>query len=238
MNRVVKALMGIVLFQSLMVSAQAADLADKPKKAKAPVAAAAPAPAIEQVSPWMIRVRAIGVLPSESAKLFAGGAQVDASAKITNSVVPEIDVSYFFTKNFAVEAICCLTPHSIKGTGAIANQGKIGNTILLPPTVLAQYHFTDFGKFKPYAGVGLNYTHYFNNGEGPNYSSLKIKDSWGVAGQIGFDYMLDSHWGINVDVKKIVMQPNATVVLAGTTDVSAKVKINPWIIGTGVTYRF
>ena len=35
-----------------------------------------------------------------------------------------------------------------------------------------------------------------------------------------------------------MMEPHATVVLAGATDVTAKVKINPWIIGTGVTYRF
>ena len=94
------------------------------------------------------------------------------------------------------------------------------------------------GGWVPYVGVGLNYTHYFINGVGPNYSGLKIKDSWGVAGQIGFDYMLDRHWGINFDVKKIMMEPHATVVLAGATDVTAKVKINPWIIGTGVTYRF
>ena len=232
MNRLTKAVLGILLFQSMALAALAADLGAKKPEPQAP------APVIEPYSPWMVRVRAIGVIPTESASIFAGGARLGASAKISNSVVPEIDLTYFFTPNLAVEAICCLTPHRIKGTGAIATYGEIGKTVLLPPTILAQYHVTALGNFKPYVGVGLNYTHYFNNGEGPNYSSLKIKDSWGVAGQIGFDYMLDRHWGINFDIKKIMMEPHATVVLAGSTDVTAKVKINPWIIGTGVTYRF
>ncbi len=232
MKPLVKFVFGLLLAHSLILSAQAADPAEKKRNVQPA------APVIEPYSPWMVRVRAIGVIPTESASIFAGGARLAASAKINNSVVPEIDLTYFFTPNLAVEAICCLTPHTIKGTGAIAGFGEIGKTVLLPPTILAQYHVTEFGKFKPYVGVGLNYTHYFNNGEGPNYSSLKIKDSWGVAGQIGFDYMLDRHWGINFDVKKIMMEPHATVVLAGTTDVTAKVKINPWIIGTGVTYRF
>ena len=59
-----------------------------------------------------------------------------------------------------------------------------------------------------------------------------------MAGQIGFDYMLDKHWGVNFDVKKIMMEPNATVTLLPATAVTAKVKINPWIIGTGITYKF
>ena len=85
----------------------------------------------------------------------------------------------------------------------------------------------------------MNYTHYFKNGgAGPSYANLSIKDSWGVAGQIGFDYMLDKHWGINFDVKKIMMEPNATVTLLPSTPVTAKVKINPWIVGTGITYKF
>jgi outer membrane protein len=59
-----------------------------------------------------------------------------------------------------------------------------------------------------------------------------------VAGQIGFDYMIDRHWGINFDVKKIYIEPKATVTLLPATPLTANVKIDPWIIGTGVTYRF
>jgi OmpW family len=32
----------------------------------------------------------------------------------------------------------------------------IGKSWLLPPTLTLQYHFTDFGAFKPYIGAGVN----------------------------------------------------------------------------------
>jgi outer membrane protein len=49
--------------------------------------------------------------------------------------------------------------------------------------------------------------------------------------------MLDKHWGLNVDVKKLWLRPDATASLGGTP-VTAKVRLDPWLISTGVTYRF
>lgn len=218
---------------TLAMPALAADL---------PVRVDAPAPApvfLDNYHPFMIRVRAIGVLPDSSATVSAAGAVIPgASLKVSNSVVPEVDISYFFTKNIAIEAICCISPHNIKSAGTIAGLGKVGSTVVFPPTVLLQYHFTGLGAFKPYLGVGVNYTHYFRDSNGANFAGLKVRDSWGVAGQVGFDYMLTDNWGINFDVKKIMMEPNARVTLLPAVPITAKVKINPWVIGMGVTYRF
>ena len=231
MKKLVVSAIAALSFAATAASTQAADI-------PARVEAQPPAP-IEVFNPWMIRVRAIGVLPESSARIRAGGVLIPgASAKISNSVVPEVDITYFFSRNLAVEAICCVTPHRIKATGAIAALGRIGSTLVFPPTVLLQYHFTNFGAFKPNVGVGVNYTHYFNNSAGPLFANLKIRDSWGVAAQIGFDYMIDKHWGINFDVKRIYMQPNARVTLLPALPIRAKVKIDPWIIGAGVTYKF
>ena len=243
MSSLARSLVGSLLLLATSLSAQAAEPSKKKKAKAAPAVASsmvAKTPMIEPFNPFMIRIRAIAIVPDSSAKVYAGGARVaGASLDVSNSYVPEVDLSYFFTQNLAVEAICCLAPHTVKGKGALAGTGDLGDTLLFPPTVLAQYHFTDFGAFKPYVGVGVNYTHYFKNGgAGPNYANLKIKDSWGPAAQIGFDYMIDKHWGFNFDVKKILMEPNATVTLLPSTAVTAKVKINPWIIGTGVTYKF
>ena len=77
----------------------------------------------------------------------------------TNSFVPEFDISYFFTQNIAAELILGVTPHHVYGTGAAATDGlDVGKAWLLPPTLTLQYHFTDFGAFKPYIGAGVNYT--------------------------------------------------------------------------------
>lgn len=234
MKGLIRSALGVALLGLAALPAAAADLPT--------VKGAAPAPVIEAWSPWMVRVRALAVLPQDGGKgkvYLPGGAQIPgASLGVSNSVVPEVDISYFFTKNLAVEAICCITPHSVKAKGTIAALGKLGDVIVFPPTVTLQYHFTELGAFKPYVGVGVNYTHYFRNGSGANFAGLKVKDSWGVAAQIGFDYMIDRHWGFNFDVKKVWMQPKASVTLLPATPLTAKVKIDPWLVGAGVTYRF
>lgn len=220
------------------LAAPAALAADLPSKKEM---AAAPAPVVEEFMPWMVRIRALAFVPQSSANLYAAGAPIDGTLKVQNAVVPEIDISYFFTKNIAIEAICCVVPAKINAKGATAALGNVGDVVAFPPTITLQYHFTDFGAFKPYVGVGVNYTHYFPNGNGANFANLKVDDSWGIAGQIGFDYMIDKHWVFNVDVKKIYMQPNAQVNLltgGGAVPVVAKTKIDPWLIGVGVGYRF
>ena len=184
-------------------------------------------------SPWMIRLRALGVITQDSG--YVGGV-AGSDLSYSDTVVPEFDVTYFFTNNLAAELILGTTFANIDGDGSIAGLGKIGKTWLLPPTVTLQYHFTDFGNFKPYVGAGLNYTIFYNEKAG-SAQSLDIKNTFGVALQAGFDYMLDEHWGLNVDVKKIFLRPDFDVNVGGT-EMSGKAKLDPWLIGAGVSYRF
>jgi len=216
-----------LLAGTALTSAQAADL---PSTKMAPAA-----PIMTQWSPWMIRGRALFVVPQESAKLKIGGAPiVGGDVNISNSVVPELDISYFFTKNIAVELILGVTPHNVKGAGTLAG-ARIGSAWLLPPTLMLQYHFTDLGPFKPYVGVGVNYTVFFNEKAKGGFTSFDLKDTFGLALQVGADYMINDHWGINFDVKKIFLEPKVKV---NNGLITGKVKIDPWLIGAGVTYRF
>lgn len=215
--------LGLLASAAALSEARAADIAQD----STPVIAAVPA----DWSPFMVRVRAIGVLPDSSAKLNIGG-----SAHVSKDVMPEIDFSYFFTPNLAVEVICCASRHKITGRGAISGLG-IGKTWVIPATVTAQYHLTNFGAFKPYIGAGVNYSIYFKESDASGISRLNLKNSVGPAAQIGFDYMIDEHWGLNVDLKKIYMEPKIRL-NAGGVDVRGKAKINPWVTGVGLAYRF
>lgn len=212
----------------------AADLPPKPAYKAAPMA--------EPFNPWMIRVRALGVVTRNSGYVD----QVPGSGlSTTDTVVPELDITYFFNKNWAAELILGVTKHHITGTGAAATNGlDVGKAWLLPPTLTLQYHFTNFGAFKPYIGAGVNYTVFFSqtagnvaNGAGVIVTSSHLKNTFAPAAQIGFDYMIDKHWGINVDVKKIWLRPEWD----GNSNVGAltgKVNLDPWLIGAGVTYKF
>ena len=231
-----------------MGSAQAADLQAAPVYTKAPV--------VEPWNPWMLRVRALGVLPDGNSTVNVGNPLIAALSspnsglKIGDAVVPELDISYFFTKNIAAELILGVTRHSISGTGAL-NGLNVGKSWLLPPTLTLQYHFTDFGAFKPYIGAGVNYTVFFSQsaantpavvpglpGVPLSVTSLHISNQWGAAVQFGFDYMIDRHWGLNVDVKKLWLQPNYSAVVNGAIPVTGRANIDPWLVGVGVTYKF
>ncbi|WPP03440.1 OmpW/AlkL family protein [Methylocella tundrae] len=224
----------------LGASAVAAFAADLPI---APAPALTPAPALpEAFQPFQVRLRAVGVLPEGGGILQnnATGGFVSGGVKASDAVIPELDVSYFFTKNIAIEAVCCVSYHNLFLKGGTLNGSYIGHTLLFPPTVLLQYHVTTLGAFQPYAGVGVNYTHFFSvHPDGQILNSLSLGDSWGVAGQIGFDYMIDDHWGLNFDVKKLLMNTRVNATVApGIASVSGNAAISPWLIGAGITYRF
>ncbi|QWD65307.1 OmpW family protein [Polynucleobacter sp. MWH-Aus1W21] len=194
----------------------------------APIAAQAQA----EENPWMLRVRAVDLL-------FQNGQSNTVSTlnvKAQNEWIPEVDVSYFFTKNIAAELVLTY-PQQVNITAGSGNS-NVGKVSALPPSLLVQYHFTELGAFKPYVGVGVNYTIFGNRQNFPALgNSVQVdQNSVGVVGQIGADYMFDKNWGLNLDVKYATMSTNVTTVQGGTN--LGKLTLNPWMPAVGVTYKF
>jgi outer membrane protein len=205
-----------------------------------------PAPVIDEYGPgWMIRLRGLGVVPQEG----SGNWRLDhahsvildgADLNITDTVVPELDISYFFTKNIAAELILGVTPHQVNSAGTLSTTshlGEIGTVWLLPPTLMLQYHFYLDKGIKPYVGAGVNYTIFFNENSGASFHDFNLNDNWGWALQTGVDVPLGGNWFFNVDLKKIFLDTTASVGF-GHHLVTADVQIDPWLIGVGVGYRF
>ena len=226
MNRFAK---GLLAATALIFAAPAAFAADSVVAPPASEIQAVP----EALSPWQIRVRALGVIAENKGHVNGvPGSDLDYSKSIT----PELDITYYFTDNIAAELILGTTYANINGAGSISSLGKVGKTWILPPTLTLQYHFTNFGAFKPYVGAGVNYTIFYNQDAG-SADYLKVKNTFGGALQFGVDYMIDEHWGLNFDVKKLFLEPKFDVTVGGQ-ELSGKAKLNPWLIGTGITYRF
>lgn len=179
---------------------------------------------------WMIRARALGVVPMEDSSITPIGGK----ANVDNSVVPELDFSYFFTPNVSAELIAAVTPHNVNVTGSSAgSKVDVGSAWLLPPTLTMQYHFNQLQSVKPYVGAGVNYTHFFNEDAGA-LSSVSYDDSFGGALQAGVDIPLKDNWYANIDVKKVYINTTATF----NGGIKADVDIDPLLIGVGVGYRF
>ncbi|MCP5410617.1 MAG: OmpW family protein [Alphaproteobacteria bacterium] len=181
---------------------------------------------------YQIRLRGLGVLPDpEGSKVFISGANIGGKTSLTDSGVPEIDATYFVSEHFAVEAIAATTKHSASHSVA----GPLGSVWLLPPTVTVQYHLQPTDPlFRPYVGVGLNYT-FFYNAKSP-LPGISYDDNAGFALQAGADIPVGKDgYFLNVDVKKLFL---GTTLHAASGTVKGDVNIDPWIVGAGVGIRF
>ncbi len=188
---------------------------------------ALPSAAQADEAPWLVRVRAVNLDPANK-----DSTGLDLS--INSKVIPEFDVSYFFTPEIAAELVLTYPQkQTIRSAGA-----DIGSLKHLPPTLTLQYHYNALGAFKPYLGAGINYTRFSNVNFAPAVEtalqpSLK-KNSVGLALQVGFDYEIARNWVVNFDVKKV--QIRTDVSSFGTK--AGEFKVDPWLIGAGVGWRF
>ena len=179
---------------------------------------------------FQLRVRALGVVPDEDSSVTAGGARLNGDIDVSNALVPEVDLTYFLTNNIAVEAIAGTARHELDFNGA-----NLGDVWILPPTVTLQYHFSPQNAFSPYVGAGINYSMFYGEDAGKGFNNLDVDSGVGPALQAGFDYWINDHWGVNLDVKKIWLDIDASL---NNGAIKADVELDPWLIGAGVSYRF
>ncbi len=192
------------------------------------VSTAAMAQQQQDEGPWMMRVRVLNMNPANKSS-DPTGTLGNNTIHVANKTFPEIDFSYFFTKNIAAELILTYPQkHDVTLSG-----NKIGSFKHLPPTLTLQYHFLPDSQFRPYVGAGINYTRISDvnllNGAG----SLD-KSSWGAALQAGFDVKVGRNSFINFDIKKVYIE---TDVKQNGTKVST-LKVDPLLVGVGYGFKF
>ena len=194
------------------------------------LAAALVAPSLRaEDGPWMIRLRAVALQPANKSDAFS---TVGADAiHVSNKTIPDVDISYFFTKNFSAELVLTVPQeHDVTLNGV-----KLGTFKHLPPTLTAQWRFLPGETFNPYVGAGLNFT---------LISDVKLADgaldldksSLGLAAQAGVDIQLAPKWHLNVDVKYVQIKSDVKVAATGAKVTT--VKVDPMLYGVGIGYRF
>ena len=173
--------------------------------------------------PWMVRVRAVSL---SSANTDTTG----LSLSVNDIVLPEVDISYFFSANLAAELILTVPQeHNVK-----AGSTKIGTLSQLPPTLLVQYHFPMNG-YKPYVGAGVNYTKFTTSDiHALGATVTPDSSSWGGALQVGVDVPLSGNMYFNFDVKKVYIGTNIN---AGGSSLGS-LRVDPLLVGVGIGWRF
>ena len=187
----------------------------------APLAASA-----QDTGNWLIRGRVLHLDPANKDSTGLG-------LSVNSKVFPEVDISYFFTPNFAAELILTYPQkHDIRSNG-----NDIGTLKHLPPTLSLQYHVTGMA-LRPYVGAGINYTNFsavkFSPAVATALGANVDRSSFGLSLQVGVDVPVGGGWLLNLDVKKVQIR----------TDVSSfgtkvgEFKVDPLLVSIGVGKRF
>ncbi|CRI59356.1 outer membrane protein [Pseudomonas sp. TE6288] len=215
------------------------------------LALAAPVAHAHQAGDFILRAGAITTAPNESSgDIKLDGAKVSGTkATLDSDTQLGLAFAYMLTDHIGLELLAA-TPFQhkvgVKGLGP-GLDGKLADIKQLPPTLSLQYYpMEPSSKFQPYAGVGINYTMFFDedlssNRKAQGFSNMKLKDSVGIAGQLGMDYMLTDNlllnaavWYVDIDTKASIDGPSALGV--GKTKVD--VDVDPWVYMVGIGYKF
>ena len=193
----------------------------------------APALSFAEKGDIVVRARVTHVAPDESSHLDSS---IGDRLEVNSNTIPEIDFSYYFTKNIAAELILAVgSRHDVNIGGSGANAGaKLGSINLLPPTLTTQWHFNPDQTIDPYVGAGMSYIRAMDRNLNLDTTGITVeRNMFGPVLQAGADYNLPNKWLVNFDVKKIWFSTDVS-----TTTKIDNLDIDPWVVSFGVGKKF
>jgi len=220
------------------------------------LAFAAPLAHAHQAGDIIVRAGAITVNPnadSSSVKVDRGplaGTNLGGKATMDSDTQLGLNFAYMLTNNIGIELLAA-TPFEhevkLKNTSLDAANGKLGTLKHLPPTLSVVYYPLDAkSAFQPYIGGGINYTwiydeHVGSQASAAGFDKFRANNSWGLAWQVGADYMLTDNIMINAQARYMDIDTSAYVEnnsVAPGTRAKVNVDVDPWVYMVGLGYKF
>lgn len=169
-----------------------------------------------------VSVGLVGVLPDIKSPVVGADAN--------DRYVPIVNFTYYLSDHFALNTAAGITRHEFDNAG-----GKLGKASMAPFHLMAQYHFMPKANFRPYVGVGIHHTIFFNQ-EGPAFDLLKdFPSDTGAVLQAGFSYSVSKEYFVNVDVKKFYLETE--VAFKGAPKLET-IELNPLLVGIAFGKQF
>ena len=209
---------------------------------------------------FFVHVGALGAFYSPPDAQSTGGGFLKSiptplgTVTLNNVAIPPsytlgLEAGLFLTPNWAIAISAGVPPlMHIKATvfnfAPLVGTDLVGSVRFGPLMGLLQYHFNGWGNFQPYIGGGAAYVVMFANTSDGFLSNFSVDPTWCAVAQAGFDYMLTDfglpNWGVFADAKKLIyLNPNFQGDLLGLPiHIKTLGKIDPWIVSTGITFKY
>lgn len=215
------------------------------------LAIAAPLAHAHKAGDIIVRAGAVTVDPREdSGPLnFDGGDAVGTGATLNSNTQLGLNFAYMLSDKVGIELLAA-TPFThdvgVKGLGG-GLDGDLAEVTHLPPTLSAVVYPLDSNSaFQPYLGVGINYTVFFDEEltaprKVQGFSDISLDSSWGLAFQVGADYMLTDNLMLNAQVRYIDISTDATVkgpTALNIQKTTVSVDVDPMVYMVGLGYKF
>lgn len=182
---------------------------------------------------WQVKVGGSVLSPTQDTFVKdVGTVKADHEFAFTPSV------EYFFNDNISTELLLAAPiNHDVAINGADAVRIKH-----LPPTVTFKYNLKNSTGFTPYIGVGgTAFVAWDEDARGAlTGTKVKVKEDFGVAGQIGFNFQpADAkNWGVFFDARYAQLSPEVKVKAGKDTIAKFDLDIDPMVYTIGYSYKF
>lgn len=186
-------------------------------------------------------------LPLEGTKLAGTAADVKDGSALG------LTATWMLSSRWGLELVAASPfSHDLSVTG-LGETFPLGEVAHLPPTLLLQYYpELPLGNVRPYVGLGVNYTFFFEEevsreandmfaGLGASGNAdIALEDSVGLAAEAGVDFAFgtDKRWLLNLSVWWMDIDTEAAVQVPGVGAITAKVELDPLVYMAGLGYRF
>lgn len=167
-------------------------------------------------------------------------------ADVEPDTKPRFAIAYMLTDNWSAELDLGVPyKHDLIGAGSIEGTGKLGDSMVLPPTAFIQYRFMPANAtFRPYVGLGLTYAMFIKergsgqltsilNTGGPG-ATYKLDDKAGVSAQIGATWRIDDNWFLDATVIKTKLKTKVHF----STGQTQNVRLDPVAASISIGYNF
>ena len=168
------------------------------------------------------------------------GVPAGADAKVGDATTVILVYERLFGPNLGAELVMGIPPTiKTKASGSVEFLNATGTVLEVEnwaPTLLFNYHFFEPGAtWRPYVGVGINYTK-FKNAKSSIADDVEVGSSWGPAAQVGIDYWITKD--ISAFASFAYVKVKSKVVASGSTVLTTTVDYRPTVYSAGVSYRF